>query len=644
MRARTWFRIAALSLFAVPAWGDGELDTSFGNNGVVKIAFPNAPAGYLRDLAVVNGVIEAAGFYATLDATYLLVVQLSTAGSLIGAPVSYRLTAQTAGELSIDPATGDIYVVGDHSFRTNTEPFNHIDAVIQQFNASGVLLGTYTKADTECTSSGEQLGRTAVDSQGRLAAICDSGSAFALRSALFRLSGQGVNFDGPSFPFLHIPTVITQDPASGNYYFAGTNPLLAGTPCNSTVGVGVGAGRTLEAIGRLNVDTGALDTSYGIGGAAVPLCDVDGYVAGIAVGASGEIVIGGANTDTAYLSSGYLARLDPSGTPDATFGRHGVVVLRHLIEGIADVRVDRNRRIYALGAHGALVRFNVDGTPDVTFGSSSDVQTLSGPTPWESPKWRSLQFVDNSESSAYLIGGGSSQCKCDPIVAKVTLDSAVSAGTSVTVLNASSTTIPSGESVTLTATVIGTNPTGTVTFKDESTALRTAQLAAGSARFTTSSLAIGSHSLTATYDGDGRNAASSAQRVTEMVTPAISATALAASPAVINAGQSVTFTATVTGMEPTGAVTFSEGSTTLGTVSLSSGRATYSTSGLSVGNHTIVAAYSGDSANAPSFSASIVERVFDAPLSPSSGGSGSFAFLELCGILSLWLWRAFCRR
>jgi uncharacterized repeat protein (TIGR01451 family) len=63
-------------------------------------------------------------------------------------------------------------------------------------------------------------------------------------------------------------------------------------------------------------------------------------------------------------------------------------------------------------------------------------------------------------------------------------------------------------------------------------------------------------------------------------------------------GQSVTFTATVTGSgtTPTGTVTFMDGSTTLATVALnSSGGAAYSTSALSAGSHNIVASYSGDS-------------------------------------------------
>jgi len=61
-RTRIWFCAAVASLFALPVWGDGERDTSFGTNGIVKIGFPNSSLGYLHDVALVSGGIEAAGF------------------------------------------------------------------------------------------------------------------------------------------------------------------------------------------------------------------------------------------------------------------------------------------------------------------------------------------------------------------------------------------------------------------------------------------------------------------------------------------------------------------------------------------------------------------------------------------------------
>ena len=77
-------------------------------------------------------------------------------------------------------------------------------------------------------------------------------------------------------------------------------------------------------------------------------------------------------------------------------------------------------------------------------------------------------------------------------------------------------------------------------------------------------------------------------------------------------GQSVTFTATVTGTGATGTVTFEDGSTTLGSATLSSGTATYSTSTLSVSSHSITAIYSGDTNFAGSTSSALAQTITQA--------------------------------
>lgn len=80
-----------------------------------------------------------------------------------------------------------------------------------------------------------------------------------------------------------------------------------------------------------------------------------------------------------------------------------------------------------------------------------------------------------------------------------------------------------GQPVTLTATAAGSYamPTGSVTFLDGGTALGTAALnSSGVATLTTSSLAAGSHNLTASYAGDGGSSASTSPVLAETVNPA----------------------------------------------------------------------------------------------------------------------------
>lgn len=72
-------------------------------------------------------------------------------------------------------------------------------------------------------------------------------------------------------------------------------------------------------------------------------------------------------------------------------------------------------------------------------------------------------------------------------------------------LSASSTNTLFGFPVTLTATVTGTSPTGSVAFLDGGTTIATVPLSGGMAAFTTKSLTTGAHSLTAHYSGDASN-------------------------------------------------------------------------------------------------------------------------------------------
>jgi len=81
----------------------------------------------------------------------------------------------------------------------------------------------------------------------------------------------------------------------------------------------------------------------------------------------------------------------------------------------------------------------------------------------------------------------------------------------------------SGQAVTFTATVKAKSPgagtpTGTVTFKDGPSTLGTGTLnSSGQALFMTSTLAVGSHSITASYGGDANFTGSTSSKVTQTV-------------------------------------------------------------------------------------------------------------------------------
>jgi hypothetical protein len=177
-----------------------------------------------------------------------------------------------------------------------------------------------------------------------------------------------------------------------------------------------------------------------------------------------------------------------------------------------------------------------------------------------------------------------------------------------------------GQAVTFTATVTSSagTPTGDVAFMEGTVTLGTGTLDAdGRAGFTTSTLAVGNHTITAAYGGDGRFAASTAPAFSAAVNAAPTTTTVASSGSPSVVGQAVTFTATVgsgASVPARGVVTFTIDGTAQPPVALDGGQAQFATSTLAVGTHAVTAAYSGDS----NFSGSSGSLTVDQTVNPAA--------------------------
>jgi hypothetical protein len=171
-----------------------------------------------------------------------------------------------------------------------------------------------------------------------------------------------------------------------------------------------------------------------------------------------------------------------------------------------------------------------------------------------------------------------------------------------------------GQPITLTARVRAVAPgagvpSGTITFKDGTTVLGTATLSNGVAVYQTAALAVGKHSLSAGYSGDGNFTGSSAAAVTETINKAATTTVLI-SPM---PGPTITLQAQVAvvapgAATPTGTVTFKDGTTVLGTGAVSGGVALLQTK-LGKGKHQLTAIYSGDANVTTSTSAGVTVTI-----------------------------------
>ncbi len=173
--------------------------------------------------------------------------------------------------------------------------------------------------------------------------------------------------------------------------------------------------------------------------------------------------------------------------------------------------------------------------------------------------------------------------------------------TTSTLLGTSANLVSAGQSLTLTATVSGDAPTGTVQFKDGAVSLGSpVTLVGGQASFNLMPPVAAGHLYSATYSGDPYNSTSSGQAAVN-VTGATSTTSLSSSSIAATPTTSITLTATVTGSGPTGSIVFRDGAAVLNTATVAGGIASW-TQTLTGGMHVITASYSGDATNSASAS------------------------------------------
>jgi len=189
----------------------------------------------------------------------------------------------------------------------------------------------------------------------------------------------------------------------------------------------------------------------------------------------------------------------------------------------------------------------------------------------------------------------------------------VSAASTSVALTSSLNPAGTGQTVNLTATVsslFGGATTGTVTYFSGSQTLGTASLSGTQATLATSFAATGTYSITAHYNGDANNLASTSATLNQtIISSTTTALTSSSNPALI--GQTITFTATVTstsGTPPNGEiVTFNNGSAILGTAALTGGVASFAAS-LPAGVYSMTANYPGD-ANFAASTSTVLRQV-----------------------------------
>ena len=153
------------------------------------------------------------------------------------------------------------------------------------------------------------------------------------------------------------------------------------------------------------------------------------------------------------------------------------------------------------------------------------------------------------------------------------------------------------QTVTITAAVTSTigTPSGAVTFYDDGAILGSAQtITNGIATLTTATLAVGTHPITATYNGTNYTASKS-NTLSQTVGTASTTMSLTSTPSPSAYDATVTLAAAISPTVATGTVTFYDNGVILGSAqTITNGIATLSINKLDAGSHPFTATYSGD--------------------------------------------------
>ena len=352
-----------------------------------------------------------------------------------------------------------------------------------------------------------------------------------------------------------------------------TLSLVSGTATYTTSALLVGTySLTAKYNGTIDFDTSASDLTTPV----LQTINPDSTSTNVAA-ASNPAVFGQAITFTATVTNTVVAGITPTGK--ATF--------QDVFNGVTT----------NLGAYNLVNGVATVTTSALAAGSHAITATYSG-------------AADFSTSGGTLPGG--------EIVNPASTTIAVQSSLSLSSF---------GQKVTYTATVTPGSGTfdnrGTVQFQvDGNNFGGPVALSSGTASIQESTLAVGSHTITATYSGDtdfsGSTTTTAVAQTIDADTTSTSITASSSNSSPSLYGQSLSFTATVantsgTSLTPSGTVSFYNGSTKLATFNLNAaGSATYTTSTLSAGTYSLTATYNGTTDFATSSSATPVLQTIEA--------------------------------
>lgn len=390
----------AMSVCAQAAWADGQLDPSFGSGGRVDLSLVNSSgvegAGKVLPLGdgrfVTVGAGEGKGIWVTQNlANGALDGSFGTAGGTYFPQSSYSFASDAVRE-----PNGSIVVAGGENAGAS------FDTLVARLTPQGALDPSFGNDPPNPTGDGissfdlggDDLAKgVAIDSTGRIVVAGRTGPNGSHDVLLARFNSDGsvdATFGGPT----GVHTDLGGDDIGTEVAMQGERIVVLANSGPSTYVLGYRP-------------DGTLDPAFGGGDGIAPVnFPTAAESNALLVQPDGRIVVAGSHSTHTYI-----ARLQPDGSPDPSFGSAGVTsfeapsgATEMYVAALAqsdDGKIVAAASSYATGNnHAALLRTLANGQPDPAWGTNG---VLTIPSP---PETSDYAYALSVEPDRRILVGG----------------------------------------------------------------------------------------------------------------------------------------------------------------------------------------------------------------------------------------------
>ena len=336
----------------------GELDSSFGINGMVKTNLGKGTTEYGSTAVQSDGKIVVVGSTTSGSETAFILIRYNTDGSVDSSFSKDKKLTDARRSIAIQ-SDGKIVVLG----AINEYPYS---SILARLNIDGSLDGSFSKDGKQTTDL--IISSIAIQSDGKIVVAGSTNNGSNTNFVVARYNTDGSpdrSFSGDGKEYIDLGATSVAIQKDGKI-------VVAGDPFLDAINI--------IGLARLNND-GSLDKSFSDDGQQSTYFTGLAIVESIAVGGDGKIVVSGISYDGSGNGGNYfIGRYNPDGSLDSSFSDDGKELTN--FGGVlgGSVAIESEGKIIlstssAFSIIARIARYNTDGSLDSSFSDDGVIRT-----------------------------------------------------------------------------------------------------------------------------------------------------------------------------------------------------------------------------------------------------------------------------